>query len=90
MRINEDNYRTIFNAEDELETSYEMAIDDDNFRGYIRDETIIEMIDDLTNKIKDLKKQLEKQQEEFDEKINDFYKSKSPYEIYGVNEDMFH
>lgn len=90
MSINEYNYGIIYDAEKELETSYEMAIDDDNFRGYIRDETIIEMIEDLTNKIKDLKEKLEKQQETFDEKINDFYKPKSPYEIYGVNEDMFH
>ena len=90
MRITEDNYRTFYDAENELDTSYLMFVDDDNFRGWIDDDAVLQMIEDLTNMIKKLKRDLEKQQEEFDEKINDFYNPKSPYEIYGINEDMFH
>lgn len=36
-------------------------------------------IDELQEKLQDL-----------EESINDYYKPKSPYEIYGVSEDSFH
>lgn len=90
MRISEENFRTFYDAEEELETSYPMMVDDDTFKGWIDDYTILQIIEDLTEKVRKLKKDLEEQQEKFDEKINDFYNPKSPYEIYGINEDMFH
>ena len=90
MRINEDNFGIIYDAENELDTSYMMNVDDDTFNGWIDDDVILQIIEDLTNLVKKLKEDLEKQQEEFDDKINDFYNPKSPYEIYGINEDMFH
>lgn len=90
MRIDEEKYGIIYDAENELGTSYEMNINDDDFRGFMDEEIVLELIQDLTEEIKNLKEKLEEQQEEFDEKINDFYNPKSPYEIYGVSENDFH
>ena len=67
-----------------------LGIEDDG-RDWFKDEDWRNaIIEDLTDKVKKQKKDLEKQQELFDEKINDFYNPKSPYEIYGINEDVFH
>ena len=76
MRISEDNYGIFYDAEKELETSYIMLVDDDNRKGWIDDDAILQIIEDLTEKVRKLKKDLEEQQEKFDEKINDFYNPK--------------
>ena len=58
-------------------------------------------VDDLINVVKDLKCELETQEEHYEDKIeeiertheeeiNDFYKAKSSYEVYGLNEADFH
>lgn len=58
-------------------------------------------IRELINAVKDLKCELETQEERYEDKIeelertheeeiNDFYKPKSPYEVYGLNESSFH
>ena len=90
MNIDEDRYGIIYEAENELGTSYMMNINDDDFRGFMDEEEVLQLIEDLTEEIKNLKEKLEEQQEEFDDKINDFYKPKSPYEVYGISEDIFH
>lgn len=90
MRIDEDRYGIIYDAENELGTSYEMNINDDDFRGFMDEEIVLELIQDLTEEIQNLKEKLEEQQEHFDQILDDYYKPKSPYEIYGVNENDFH
>ena len=90
MRIDEDRYGIIYDAENELGTSYDMNINDDDFRGFMDEEIVLELIQDLTDEIKKLKEKLEEQQEHFDQILDDYYKPKSPYEIYGVNENDFH
>ena len=58
-------------------------------------------VDELINAVKDLKCELETQEERYEDKIEkleraheemiqDFYKAKSPYEVYGLNEADFH
>lgn len=54
-------------------------------------------IRELINAIKDLKCELMSQEERYEdemnrfkEEIHDFYKEKSPYEVYGLNEADFH
>lgn len=54
-------------------------------------------IRELINTVKDLKCELETQEEHYEdemnrfkEEIHDFYKEKSPYEVYGLNEADFH
>lgn len=54
-------------------------------------------IRELINAVKDLKCELEAQEERYEdemnrfkEEIHDFYKEKSPYEVYGLNEADFH
>ena len=90
MRIDEDRYGIIYDAENELGTSYDMNINDDDFRGFMDEEIVLELIQDLTEEIQNLKEKLEEQQEHFDQILDDYYKPKSPYEIYGVNENDFH
>lgn len=53
-------------------------------------------IRELINAIKDLKCELETKEERYEdemnrfkEKMHDFYKEKSPYEVYGLNEHDF-
>ncbi len=54
-------------------------------------------IRELINAVKDLKCELEAQEEHYEDEmenfkeyIRDFYKEKSPYEVYGLNEADFH
>jgi SUMO ligase MMS21 Smc5/6 complex component len=54
-------------------------------------------IRELINAVKDLKCELMSQEEHYEdemnrfkEEIHDFYKEKSPYEVYGLNEADFH
>jgi hypothetical protein len=58
-------------------------------------------VEELINAVKDLKCELETQEEHYEDKIeelereheemiHDFYKEKSPYEVYGLNEADFH
>lgn len=54
-------------------------------------------IRELINAIKDLECELHRQEEHYEdemnrfkEEIHDFYKEKSPYEVYGLNEADFH
>ena len=52
MRINEENYNIIYDAEKELKTSYPMIVDDETFKGWIDDDTILQIIEDLMVKQK--------------------------------------
>ena len=91
MRVCEDNYGVLRRAEDMLGTDYEINItNDDEIKGFIDDDNVVEMIDDLCREIDRLQEELEEQQENYENKIKDYYKPKSPYEIYGVNEHDFY
>ena len=54
------------------------------------DEDEFEIIDELCSEIDRLKEELDDQKEYYENQIKDYYNRKSPYEIYGMNEDMFH
>ena len=58
----------------------------DNIDGYIEKEELIQIIDDLCSKVDRLQEEKENQEE----MIKEYYKPISPYEFYGINEDMFH
>lgn len=91
MRVSEDNYGVLRRAEDMLGTDYEINItNDDECRGFIDDECVSQMIDDLCSEVDRLKEQLEEQKEYYEDQIQDYYKPKSPYEVYGVSESAFH
>ena len=91
MRVDEDNYGVFRRAEDMLNTDYEINItNDDECKGFIDNDNVAQMIDDLCSEVDRLKEELEEQKEYYENQIKDYYKPVSPYEIYGVNEDMFH
>jgi len=90
MRVDEDNYRVLRRAEDMLGTDYEINItNDDDIKGFIDDDNVSQMIDDLCMEIDRLQEQLEEQKNYYEEQIRECYKPISPYEFYGVNEHDF-
>ena len=91
MRVDEDNCSVLRRAEDMLGTDYEINItNDDECKGFIDTDNIVELIDDLCSELDRLKEELEEQREYYENQIKDFYKPISPYEFYGVSEDIFH
>lgn len=91
MRIDETNYAIIDRAEKLLFTDYEKRwYDAENIDGYIEEETLLDIIDDLCSEIDRLQEQLEEQKEKHEEEIKEFYKPRSKYEMYGINENAFH
>lgn len=91
MRVDENNFKILRRAEDILGTDYEIHItNDDECKGFIEDDNVIDMIDELCSLIDDLKEEMEEQQEDYEEQIRDCYTPKSSYDFYGVSEDMFH
>jgi hypothetical protein len=91
MRICEDNYGILRRAEDMLGTDYEINItNDDECKGFIDDDSVVEMIDDLCTEIDRLKEELDDQKDYYEEQIRECYKPISPYEFYGVSENVFH
>ena len=87
MRIDESNWEVIDRAEKILFTDYEKQwYDAENIDGYIETEELIQIIDDLCSKVDRLQEEKENQEE----MIREHYKPISPYEFYGINEDMFH
>lgn len=91
MRVNEENYLVLRRAEDMMNTDYEINItNDDECTGIIERDSVVEMIDDLCSEIDRLKEQLDDQKEYYENQIRDYYKPVSPYEFYGVNEELFH
>jgi len=90
MRIDEDIYRVLRRAEDMLGIDYEINItNDDDITGDIDTDNITQMIDDLCSEVDRLKESIDDLKEYYEEQIKDYYKPKSPYEIYGVNEHDF-
>ena len=60
MRVNEENYAVLRRAEDMLFTDYGLNItNDDEIKGFINEDDVIQMIDDLCSEIDSLKEQLE-------------------------------
>ena len=51
---------------------------------------LLDAIEEMDSNIQYLEQKLEDAELEFDEKLKDFYKPKTPYEIYGVSENDFH
>lgn len=51
MRINEDNFGVFYRAADILKKTYYMNIQDDTFEGWIEDEQVLTMIEDLCDEI---------------------------------------
>lgn len=85
----ENDYAVLRRAEEMLETSFNWNINDDDFKGWVNVDEY-DIIDELCSKIDYLQERLEEQKESYEETIKEFYKPKSSYEIYGVNEGMFH
>lgn len=91
MRVCEDNYAILRRAEDILDTDYEINLtNDDDIKGFIDDDNVVEMIDNLCSEVDRLKEELEDQKEHYEEEIRECYKPISPYEFYGVSENDFH
>lgn len=91
MRVCEDNYAVLRRAEDMLFTDYGLNItNDDEIKGFINEDDVIQMIDDLCSEIDSLKEQLEEQEEHYENLIENCYKPISPYEMYGVSEHDFY
>ena len=86
---NENDYSILRRAEDMLDTTFDWNIKDDEMTGFANEDEL-EIIDELCSEIDRLKEELEDIQEEHRQEISDFYNPKSPYEIYGINEDIFH
>ena len=85
----EDDYEILKRAEDMLDTTFNWNIKDDEMTGFVNEDSF-EIIDDLCSEIDRLKEELEEQKEYYENQIKDYYKPISPYELYGINEDMFH
>lgn len=91
MRVDETNFGILRRAEDMLGTDYEINItNDDDIKGFIDDDNVSQMIDDLCMEIDRLKESLDDLKEYYEEQIKECYKPISPNEFYGVSEDMFH
>lgn len=91
MRVCEDNFSVLRRAEDLLKTDFSIQItNDDEIKGYIDEDDLIEMIDELCSEIDSLREQLEEQEEHYESLIEDCYNPKSPYDYYGVSEHDFH
>lgn len=91
MRIDESNYSVLRRAEEILKIDFSINItNDDECKGFIDEDNVIEMIDELCTEIDELREQLEDQEERYEDIISDYYNPKSPYEIYGVSENDFH
>ena len=78
--------RVISRAEDLLGTDYGMNITDDDFKGFVDRENVLDLIDDLCSQIDTLQEQLDDQKEYYETMIRECYKPISPYEFYGVSE----
>lgn len=90
MRVkNETEYQILNTAEKILDTQFNWNINDDDFIGWC-DEDEYTIIADLCSEIDRLNETIEEQKEYYENQIRDFYKPKSLYEVYGVNEGMFH
>lgn len=91
MRINEEKYTVLDRAERLLFSHYDgWNVKDDEMTGYVDDDSIIDIVDDLCSEIDRLNEVIDEQKEYYENIINDYYKPKSAYEVYGVNEDVFH
>lgn len=84
----EDDYAILKRAEDMLDSSFSWNINDDECTGWINEDELF-IIDELCSKIDYLQEKIEDMEEKHQEEIRDFYKPKSPYEIYGLNERDF-
>lgn len=90
MRVDEDNYGVLRRAEDMLGIDYEINItNDDECKGFIDNDNVVQMIDDLCSEIDRLKEQLEDKEEYYETLLKDCYKPISKHEFYGVNEKEF-
>lgn len=90
MRVNKENYPVLRRAEDLLKTDFSINItNDDECKGYIDDDNLVEMIDELCTEIDMLREELEDQERYYEDSIEDYYKPKSLYEVYGVSKDEF-
>ena len=91
MRIDEGNYLVLRRAEDMLGTDYNINItNDDECKGFIDEDNVADMIDDLCSEIDRLNETLEEQKEHYEQMISDCYKPIDKYTFYGVNEHDFH
>lgn len=85
----ETDYAILKRAEDILDTTFDWNTRDDEMTGIVREDAFY-IIDNLCSEIDRLQEQLEEQKEYYENQIKDYYKPISPYEFYGVSEDMFH
>lgn len=91
MRVDEGSYWVLRRAEDMLGMDYKINItNDDECKGFIDEDNVSDMIDDLCSEIDRLKEQLEEQKEYYEEQIREYYKPLSPYEYCGVSEHDFY
>lgn len=90
MRVDEDNYGVLRHAEDMLGNDYEINItNDDECKGFIDTDNIVELIDDLCAELSRLNEELEDTKEYYETLLRDCYKPISKHEFYGVNEKEF-
>lgn len=84
----ENDFAILRRAEDMLDTEFNWQLASDEFTGWVNEDEF-EIIDELCSKIDYLQEKIEDMEEKHMEEIRDYYKKKSPYEIYGVNEKDF-
>ncbi len=63
MRINEDNFMVFSRVDTVLKQVYPCNINDDTFQGYIDDEVVLTIIEDLCDEIEILREKLKEQNE---------------------------
>lgn len=85
----ETDFEILKRAEDILNTTFSWNVRDDEMTGIVREDPF-DIIDNLCSEVDRLQEQLEEQKEYYENQIKDYYKPVSPYEFYGVSEDMFH
>ena len=88
MRIDDSNYLTIKNVLDITLVDYDIKwYDAENHEGYIEEDSILSMLDDLMTEVHKKEEELEDLKQE----IEDNYELKKidPYEEYGVSKYDF-
>ena len=85
----ESEFAILKRAEDMIGEEFRWQIRDDEMTGMVNEDPF-EIIDNLCSEIDKLKERIDDIKEKHQEEIREFYKRKSPYEIYEVRERDFY
>jgi len=86
MKVNETNYSILNRASNITGTDYEIRwFDAENIDGYIDEDSIISMIEDLIGEID----RLEEEKQDIENYYKDNYKPISASEMYGISDRDF-